>query len=176
MLEIVTSPSPLLREPCQEITEITPEIRALATEMIETMYASHGVGIAAPQVGKLVRMIVVDVDYTDEASKDPLVLINPVVEWGSEETEEGDEGCLSIPGVSFPIVRHKEIRVSAQDLDGDTIEIEAGNDLFGRCLQHEIDHINGVTMFERLRPQDRVKATALYREACMRGAKPGEID
>ena len=112
-------------------------------------------------------------DYTGKNDRDPLVMINPeIVElWGDMETAH--EGCLSCPGVQIPITRPAFARVQYQDLDGELWEIE-GDGLLGRCLQHEIDHLNGKTLFESCTPEVRLRALAAYEEAKAAGARPGE--
>lgn len=174
-MDIVLSPDPRLRAACETVEKIDRPIKQLAKRMAKTMYASHGVGLAAPQVGVNKRIVVVDTDWTERKDQDPLVLINPRIISESEETYTEGEGCLSIPGVTFMITRPKSIVVRATDLEGDEIEIEASEDLFCRCLQHEIDHINGITMFERLEPADRLAAIRMYQEALASGAQPGEV-
>ncbi len=173
-MEIVLSPDPRLLEPCHPIDVIDDSVRELAANMAEEMYRSNGVGLAAPQVGVQKRMVVVDCDL-DEYGKRPLVLINPEVIWSSEELEHAGEGCLSIPGVSFEIERPVGVKVRALDLEGEEVIHDAPEGLFARCLQHEIDHVNGITMFERIDPSKRIQALREYREALARGAKPGDV-
>lgn len=173
MLKIVTSPDPLLNqisEPC-EIGD--KSLKKLAKQMERVMYATDGVGIAAPQVGVLKRLIVID--CSPEEERDPLTLVNPELldTWGDPEIEE--EGCLSCPGIRIPIERKPWARVKFYDLDGEEWEIE-GDGLIGRCLQHEIDHLNGITLFESASPRERIKALKAYEEARRAGAKPGDTD
>ena len=172
MLKIITSPDPLLNqiaEPC-EIGD--KSLKKLAKQMERAMYANDGVGIAAPQVGVLKRLIVIDVSPEDV--RDPLVLVNPEILMLDGEPETEDEGCLSCPGISVPIERKPWARVSYQDLDGEEWVIE-GDGLLGRCLQHEIDHLDGRTLFEAAKPRDRIRALKDYEEARRLGAKPGEV-
>ena len=135
------------------------------------MYAADGVGIAAPQVGVLKRLIVVDCGPEDE--RNPLVLVNPLLleSWGEPEVNE--EGCLSCPGIQIPVERKPWARVRYFDLAGDEWELESDG-LLGRCLQHEIDHLNGITLFESASPRERIKALKAYEEARRAGAKPGD--
>ena len=171
MLKIITSPDPLLNqiaEPC-EIGD--KSLKKLAKQMERVMYDTDGVGIAAPQVGVSKRLIVVD--CSPEDVRDPLVLVNPeILELDGELVTE-DEGCLSCPGVSVPIERREWAKVKFFDLKGEEWEIE-GDGILGRCLQHEIDHLNGITLFESAKPRDRIKALKEYEEARRAGAKPGE--
>lgn len=173
--DIVLSPSPILRQECDTVETIDASIEKTVKRMIKNMYDNDGVGIAAPQIGVTKRIVVIDCDY-DGRNKNPMVLINPEIIEKSDEMYDGTEGCLSIPGVCFTIPRHKYVKVRALDLKGQPYEIEAEEDLLCRCLQHEIDHTNGITMFERLDPAARIAGLRQYQEALARGAKPGEID
>lgn len=171
MLKIITSPDPLLNRVSDPVTKFDKDLKKLARSMEKAMYANDGVGIAAPQVGVSSRLIVIDVSPEDV--RDSLVLVNPeVIELqGDEETEE--EGCLSCPGILVPITRKPWAKVRFQDLDGEVWEIE-GDGLLGRCLQHEIDHLEGRTLFESAGVRERIKALAAYEEARRLGAKPGQ--
>ncbi|MCI8367614.1 MAG: peptide deformylase [Eggerthellaceae bacterium] len=173
MLKIVLSPDPGLAQVCEPCDPKDKTLSKLSKQMAHAMYTNDGCGIAAPQVGVNKRLIVIDVDYTGKNDRDPLVMINPeIVElWGDMETAH--EGCLSCPGVQIPITRPAFARVQYQDLDGELWEIE-GDGLLGRCLQHEIDHLNGKTLFESCTPEVRLRALAAYEEAKAAGARPGE--
>ena len=171
MLKIVTSPDPLLSQVCEPCDPKDRSLKKLAKQMERAMYANDGVGLAAPQVGVLKRLIVIDVSPEDV--RDPLALVNPeILELGGELVTD-DEGCLSCPGVSVPIERREWARVRYFDLCGEEWEIE-GDGLLARCLQHEIDHLNGITLFESASPRERIKALKAYEEARRAGAKPGE--
>ena len=159
-LKIVTYPNPLLGKPSLPITEVTDEIRKLAEEMTEAMYKSDGIGIAAPQVGRNIRVIAIDVpeDSMGEPPtpgeiellpKMPLILINPEVEAVGGDTSRREEGCLSVPGIWAEVERPERIRLLAETIDGEKIDVECGG-LLGRCLQHEVDHLNGLTFIDRL--------------------------
>ena len=173
MIKIVQSPDPLLNqvcEPCDPKKDKT--LKRLSKQMANIMYKNNGVGLAAPQVGVLKRIIVVDCDW-DEETRDPIVLLNPeIVEIKGEPITDG-EGCLSIPGITVPITRQPWVRVRYLDLEGELWEIESDG-LLGRCLQHEIDHLNGKTLFESCSPTDRIAAVTEYETAIAAGAKPGE--
>lgn len=173
MLDIVLYPDSTLTTVCEPCDLKDPSLKELAEQMAEAMYATDGVGIAAPQVGVLKRLIVVDCDY-DSAQRDPMIMINPTIEELRGEEEVAEEGCLSCPGISVPIARKPWARVRYYDFNGDLWEIE-GDGLLGRCLQHEIDHLDGKTMFESCAPLDRVKARKDYELAKLAGAKPGEV-
>ena len=175
MLKIVQSPDPLLNQVCEPCEIGDRSLKKLAKQMERAMYAADGVGIAAPQVGVLKRLIVVETTPDDEdGARNPLVLLNPEIDetWGDPEVNE--EGCLSCPGIYVPIERRPWARVSFQDFDGEEWVIESDG-LLGRCLQHEIDHLNGITLFESASPHERIKALAAYEEARRLGAKPGEV-
>lgn len=175
MLKIVQSPDPLLNQVCEPCDLKDRSLKKLAKQMERTMYATDGIGIAAPQVGVLKRLIVVETTPEDEnGARNPLVLVNPeIVEtWG--EPEVNDEGCLSCPGIYVPIERKPWARVRYKDFKGEQWEIESDG-LLGRCLQHEIDHLNGITLFESASPRERIKALTAYEEARRLGAKPGEV-
>ena len=130
---------PLLRKKSKPVKEITDRIRMLAEDMLETMYDANGVGLAAPQVGILKRMVTIDVS---EDGNSPMVLINPeILETEGEQT--GPEGCLSLPGLQGTVSRPQHVKVAYTDLDGERITVE-GDDLLARCFCHEIDHLDGV--------------------------------
>ena len=171
MLKIVQSPDPLLNQVCEPCEPGDKSLKKLSKQMAKAMYSSDGVGIAAPQVGVLKRLIVVDCGPEDV--RDPMVLVNPeIIEaWG--DPEEADEGCLSCPGILVSIERKPWVRVRFLDLDGEEWEIESDG-LLGRCLQHEIDHLNGITLFESAKPRERIKALTAYEDARRAGAKPGQ--
>jgi peptide deformylase len=144
---------PVLRRRAAEINEITPELHKTVADMVETMYEEAGIGLAAPQVGISVRLMVVGHDERRE----PRALINPaIVDRGGEVTAE--EGCLSIPGVFAQITRSEWVDVEAKDVDGRPVKIH-GRGLLARVLQHEMDHLDGVLFIDRLDPvtRDRIK-------------------
>lgn len=159
---IVLSPDPRLRQECAVIEEITPAIEALAEKMKKMMFENGGCGLAAPQIGELIQLVTIDCDYSDKSDYDPYVLINPVIVEQSDHLVPFSEGCLSIPGISCEIERPDHVVVEAYDLDANLIRYEASGDLFCVCLQHEIDHLHGNTMFERLKPMQRLKAVKEY--------------
>lgn len=137
---------PVLRAAATEITEVDGRLVKLAHDMLDTMYEAPGLGLAAPQVGVGKRLFVYDLD--PDRREDPRILVNPrIVESRGEWTYE--EGCLSIPGMSFEIVRPKEVHLVGFDLDGNEVSIEA-DELTARLFQHELDHLDGVLMTERM--------------------------
>ena len=150
LLDIVIYPDPVLREKCQPVSEITDEIRQLIEDMTETMYDAPGIGLAASQVGSLHRVIIVDVGDDEESGSEGKLyqIINPeiVAESGSVESEEG---CLSIPDVRESVKRSSDITVKGLDPEGNEISIDA-NGLLSICLQHEIDHLDGILFIDRI--------------------------
>ena len=144
---------PALRRSAEPIGEVTPEVRMIIADMIETMYDEVGIGLAAPQVGISKRLIVL----ADEEGRGVQALLNPaIVDRGGEVT--GEEGCLSIPGVFAPVTRAAWVRVEARSVDGQALTINARG-LRARVLQHEIDHLDGVLFIDRVDPmvRDRIK-------------------
>lgn len=135
--KILTDGAPELRAVCAPVKNITPRIRAILDDMVETMRAADGVGLAGPQVGVLRRLVVVETE-PGQVYK----LINPEITASSGE-QEGDEGCLSVPGKSGCVKRPMNVTVKALDQDGNEITVE-GSELLARCLCHEIDHLNGI--------------------------------
>ena len=136
----------ILSKTAREVTEMTPRIATLIEDMIETMYDSQGVGLAAPQVGILKRVVVIDVSPSEEP--EPIILINPVIlETSGEQT--GYEGCLSVPGKSGVVTRPNYAKVKALDINMNEFIIE-GEELLARCLCHEIDHLDGHLYVEKV--------------------------
>ena len=147
--------NPVLEKPAELITEFDkPELHQLIEDMFETMYASHGVGLAAPQIDISKRLTVIDIsggekkEEPDDPEPDQIVLINPEV-IGKEGKQTGEEGCLSIPGFREPVSRAKKATVRAQNVKGEWFEI-TGEDLLARAMQHEIDHLNGILFLSHL--------------------------
>ncbi len=134
---------PVLTKQCKEVTQITPRIRELIDDMLETLYDAEGVGLAAPQVGVLKRIVVIDV-----TGDDPILLINPrIVETSGEQ--EGYEGCLSVPGKSGIVTRPNYVKVLAYDENMNAFELE-GTELLARALCHELDHLDGHLYVEKV--------------------------
>ena len=171
--DIVVAPDERLRTECAPVEKITPEIRELAERMLRDMYATEGCGLAAPQVGELVQMVVIDVDYTDK-KRNPYVLINPEIVVADGEEHEFPEGCLSFPGITVRVSRPSHVVVRALNLDGDLMQYEAENNLMAVCLQHEIDHLHGITMVDHLRPLKRAAKMREFQDALAAGARPGD--
>ena len=143
----------MLKQRAAEVTDIDGALVRLTEDMVETMRAAPGVGLAAPQIGVQKRLFVYEVPDSGEG---PKTIINPVIsdirgEW------EYEEGCLSVPGLYFPIVRPKEVHLTGYDLEGNEISIEA-DDLLARMFQHELDHLDGRLLLELLEPDQRKQA------------------
>ena len=146
-LKIAKYGSDVLRNVAQPVEEITDEIRQIAEDMLKTMYASDGVGLAAPQVGISKRIIVIDAEPYD-LSSEPIILINPEV-LEREGEADSEEGCLSVPEIRGEVKRSGKVTVEGLNLDGEKVRLEA-TDLLARALQHEIDHLNGVLFIDHL--------------------------
>ena len=151
-------PDPRLKKPCAPVAAVTDEVRALGRDMLETMYNAPGIGLAAPQVGVMLRVIVMDCVKDPELIARPMVLLNPEVIWSSEEVNTYDEGCLSIPDQYADVTRPKVVTVRWLDLDGTTQE-ETFDGLWATCVQHEIDHLNGKLFIDYLGPLKRQMIT-----------------
>ena len=147
----------MLRERAHEVTEFDRSLRKFAKRMIRTMHDAPGVGLAAPQVGVLQRLLVYDVD------DDPQVLVNPVLDEYSDETEESDEGCLSVPGVTMPVERSVSVRVRGFDASGEPVDFRAEG-FEARVIQHENDHLDGVLIVDRTSRSARAAALRAMRE------------
>jgi peptide deformylase len=163
LLPIIEYPDPRLKKVAQPVTRFDERLRKLAADMAETMYAAPGVGLAATQVDVHERLIVVDVSE----SKDRLyVFVNPEIVRASEETVVCEEGCLSVPGIYDEVRRPAKVRVRAQDVQGDTFELDCEG-LLAVCVQHEMDHLLGKVFVEYLSPlkQDRIRTKLKKRKA-----------
>lgn len=142
----------ILRRNAEEITVFDDELRAFAKQMKRDMYESDGVGLAAPQVGRSIRLLVVDPTAGEE---DPYVMINPEIYYFSKEEEDFNEGCLSVPDITLPIKRPCVISVRALDEKGDEYTLEKIEGLLARAVQHETDHLNGILFVDRASPVRR---------------------
>ncbi len=150
---------PVLRQATQQITDVDGAVARLVEDMIETMYEAPGVGLAANQIGVEKSLFVYDV------GDGPGVVCNPRIVESSGEWSY-TEGCLSVPDLSWPIVRPKQVRLVGVGLDGEELDIEA-DELLARCFQHEVDHLNGVLVIERLDPDQRKQAMRVLRERAL---------
>ncbi len=156
--DILMHPDPRLKKPCAPVAAVTDEVRKLGADMLETMYAAPGIGLAAPQVGVLLRVIVMDCVKDPEIIARPMVLVNPEILWQSEEMNTYDEGCLSIPDQYAEVDRPAQVRVRWTDPDGASQE-EQFDGLWATCVQHEIDHLNGKLFIDYLGPLRRQMIT-----------------
>ena len=146
--DLIILPDPLLKTVSAPILKVDDSVRALADDMFDTMYNAPGIGLAAIQIGVQKRMIVVDVAHEDEP-REPICLINPQIVWSSPEISEFEEGCLSIPDTYDKVVRPSEITVQYLDRDGAECERQCSG-MLATCIQHEIDHLNGVVFIDHL--------------------------
>jgi peptide deformylase len=160
-LPILHWPNPMLTQPATTVDGVTSGIRRLAAEMLDTMYAANGRGLAAPQVGVLQRLFVMDIAWK-EAPAAPMVFVNPEIQWQSGVVAAGPEGCLSIPGPVTQVRRPQAIRLSWHDLDGQRLEARFAG-IAAICVQHEIDHLDGILTLDHLTPEDRAVAEAEVR-------------
>ena len=148
LLEILTYPNPKLKEISQPVEKVDDEIKTLVKNMLETMYAAPGVGLAAPQVGVLKRVMVLDIEYRSEEAGNPIAVINPEIV-SMEGTTTFEEGCLSVPEFTAEVKRFSNVTVKGLDENGEEITIEADG-LLAIVLQHEIDHLNGILFVDKL--------------------------
>jgi peptide deformylase len=155
--EIITSENPTLRRKAKKAPKITPALQALADDMVETMRAAPGLGLAAPQVAESVRLFVAELEESEEqaGSGKLYVVFNPEYVWKSEELVDGTEGCLSVPGYAGEVTRHHKVVVKGLDRQGKRIRIEAEG-LPARVFQHEIDHLDGVLFTDRISDPEKI--------------------
>ncbi len=170
---------PVLRENAVPVVAVTPEIRALAEEMIGAMRAFDGIGLAAPQAGRAVRLVVFDVPLESMGEtptvgeqlllpRMPFAVVNPEIVAASDVMAERDEGCLSLPELFAPVVRPDRVVFRASTLDGEVIECECGG-LFGRCIQHELDHLDGKLFIDRVAPEEMRKVERQLKQLIRHG-------
>lgn len=146
--EILIAPHPALKTKAAPVAAVDDRVRALLDDMLETMYAAPGVGLAAPQIGVLERLVVLDTAGKGESPR-PMRLVNPVIRWRSEDLARYEEGCLSLPEQYAEVTRSTEVEVSYLDETGGERTVRADG-LLAICLQHEIDHLNGVLFVDHL--------------------------
>ncbi|MEM6309366.1 MAG: peptide deformylase [Pseudomonadota bacterium] len=157
-LPIILHPDPRLKKTAAEIADSSDELRTLGKDMLETMYAAPGIGLAGPQVNVMKRIIAVDCHKQDEEEPRPLVMINPRIIASSHEQNTYEEGCLSIPDLFADVTRPAEVQVEWIDLDG-TAQTEEFAGLWATCVQHEIDHLDGKLFIDYLKPLKRQMIT-----------------
>ena len=156
VLDIRVLGDPILRQSTLPVQEITHELRTLVADMFETMHHARGIGLAAPQVGRTERVAVIEIEG------EPLVVINPEIVETSSGKVKAEEGCLSIPDIYADVERPKDVVVRAMNLEGDTYEIQA-TELLARCLQHEIDHLDGKLFLDYLSVLKRTAALTKWK-------------
>lgn len=162
ILPIVLWPDPRLMETCAPVTDLK-DIQTLAADMLETMYAAPGRGLAAPQVGAMVRMFVMDAGWK-EGKSDPLVCINPMFQEIGEDRSESEEGCLSIPGVTALVSRPSTVQMQWAGLNGARY-VQSFDGFAAACVQHEMDHLDGVVTFDHLDATTRKEVERKYKAA-----------
>ena len=156
---------PVLRTPAVPVTTFDKELRNLVKDLQDTMLDAPGVGLAAPQIGVGLRVFTYDVG--DQLGH----LVNPVLHFPHDEEQDGEEGCLSLPGLTFDCVRKQHVVAHGQNVHGDPVTVE-GRDLLARCVQHEVDHLDGVLFIDRLDADTRRAAMAAIRDAEWAGQPP----
>jgi peptide deformylase len=152
VLELYRYGAPVLRKKAAPVENFDDELARLAVLMIETMRREDGVGLAAPQVGVSIRLVVID---TGNGETEPYVLANPELIYASEEKIKEDEGCLSLPGITLSVTRAARVSVRAQNEKGEFYTIEDADGLLAKALQHEIDHLNGILSIDHVTPVQR---------------------
>ncbi len=145
---ILTAPDPRLKAVCEPIARVDDEIRKIADDLLDSMYAADGIGLAAIQIGVPKRMLVMDIAQA-QGKREPMLFINPKIIWASDETAKSEEGCLSVPEIWEDVERPARIRAEYLDREGNSQTIEADG-LFACCLQHEIDHLDGVLFIDHV--------------------------
>lgn len=159
-LSIRTWPDPVLASKCAPVGAVGEDIRRLAADMLETMYAAEGRGLAAPQVGRPLRLFVMDEAWKETAPA-PRVFVDPEILWSSPEVAAMEEGCLSIPGIAARVERPVRIRLRWRDLDGTSHEEEMDG-FVATCAQHETDHLDGIVTLDRVDGETRQALIAEY--------------
>jgi peptide deformylase len=167
---LVILPDAQLRQTSEPIGEITDDIRALAADMLDTMYDAPGIGLAAIQIGVPKRLVVIDLAKPPEEERKPIVLVNPEITWTSDEKRTYEEGCLSIPEYYEEVERPDRVRYRYRTLDGETVEAEADG-VMATCLQHEIDHLNGVLFIDYISKLKRDRVIKKFQKAAKREAE-----
>jgi peptide deformylase len=155
---ILTVPNPLLKQVSKPVAGVDDDLRALMDDMLETMYAAPGIGLAAIQIGEPVRVIVMDINREGE-EPGPRYFVNPEIIWASEETAPYEEGCLSVPDIYDEVERPAKVRLRYLNYHGESVEQDAEG-LFAVCIQHEMDHLNGVLFIDHLSRLKRDRAVA----------------
>lgn len=172
--DIIILPDKRLRSVSKPVEAITPEIRTLVEDMFETMYDAPGIGLAAIQVAVPLRVVTMDVSKKEDV-QEPQAFINPEIVWRSDEASVYEEGCLSIPEIHEDVERPARVRVKYLDLDGKPREAEAEG-LFATCIQHEVDHLNGVLFIDYISKLKRDYIVKKFAKAAKRAAEDAKSD
>lgn len=154
VLQVMKYGNPILKKMAQPIPTITAPYKKLAYDMLETMYAGNGIGLAAPQVAQSIRLIVVDVDWAQGKPENPYIIFNPEIEESTGACTY-QEGCLSVPGVWADVTRPEKITVVGYDRNGHPLRLENIDGNLARCIQHEIDHLNGILFVDKISATER---------------------
>lgn len=152
--KIVLMGDPVLRTPAEDVEAFDEDLQDLVEDMFETMYHADGIGLAGPQVGISRRVLVIDLSDQEDGGGERIALVNPRVVASSDETDKASEGCLSIPGLEEVVERSVSVEIHGFDPEGNELRFEASG-LFGRALQHEIDHLDGILFVDRVSPLKR---------------------
>lgn len=171
---ILVIPDPRLKKVAAPVAEITDDTRALVKDMFDTMYDAPGIGLAAPQIGVMERIVVIDVGGREDeqgnvSESEPIAMINPEIVWTSEETEVSEEGCLSIPEFYEEVERPERIRIRYTTPEGEAVE-RAADGVLAVCMQHEVDHLNGRLFIDYLSRLKRERITKKFAKAARRAA------
>jgi peptide deformylase len=167
--DILVLPDKQLRLVSRPVATVTASVRALAEDMLETMYDAPGIGLAAIQVGEPLRIVTVDLSKKDD-EKAPQVFLNPEITWSSDEMKIHEEGCLSIPEYYEEVERPAQVRFRYLDLDGKLQEV-AADGIFATCIQHEIDHLNGVLFIDHISKLKRDRVIKKYTKMAKQAAE-----
>jgi len=167
ILTVLNFPDNRLRTKAIDVAEVNDEIRTIVDDMFDTMYEENGVGLAATQINVHQRIVVIDVS---EDKKEPLVLINPEIIIKSEETLINEEGCLSVPGCYAKVDRHAQVTVKALDKNGNEFTLD-GDELLSICIQHELDHLQGILFVDYLSPLKRQRIKAKFEKEARLNSK-----
>ena len=166
---LVILPDPVLRRISEPVTGVDKALETLVGDMLETMYDAPGIGLAAIQVGQPLRLITIDLSKKTDEERNPLVFLNPEIVWSSEQTSDYEEGCLSIPEYYAEVTRPASVKVRYRDLKGAAQEVMAEG-LLATCLQHEIDHLNGVLFIDHISKLKRDRVVKKFtKDAKLRG-------
>jgi peptide deformylase len=161
--DILVVPDPRLKTVSAPVAVVDDSLRALMDDMLETMYAAPGIGLAAIQVGEPVRVIVMDIDQRD-GERNPRYFVNPEILWASEETQPYEEGCLSVPDIYDEVERPAHVKLRYMNYAGETVEEDAEG-IFAVCIQHEMDHLDGVLFIDHLSRLKRERAVYKVKKA-----------